>query len=70
MEIKSYPKSVLAMKYFPDSSNPHTALNHLNSWINGCEELTRELAGCHQSRYAKYFSKKAVELIMHYLGEP
>ena len=69
MEIKSYPKSELAMMYFPDSS-PHVALNHLNSWIKGCPPLVDALAGCNQSRFAKYFSAKAVRLIIHYLGEP
>ena len=69
MEIKSYPKSELAMMYFPDSS-PHVALNRLNYWIKGCRELNEKLAGCHQSRYAKYFSAKAVRLIVDYLGEP
>ena len=55
--------------YFPDSS-PHVALNHLNYWIKGCSELVDALAGCHQSRYAKYFSPKAVQLIVDFLGEP
>ena len=55
--------------YFPDSS-PHVALNHLNYWIKGCSELNEKLAGCHQSRYAKYFSPKAVQLIVDFLGEP
>ena len=69
MEIKSYPKSELALMYFPDSS-PHVAMNHLNYWIKGCSELVDALAGCHQSRYAKYFSPKAVQLIVDFLGEP
>jgi hypothetical protein len=69
MVIKSYPKSELALLYFPDST-PHVALNHLNSWIKQCPELVEELAGCHQSRFAKYFSKEAVRLIVEYLGEP
>ena len=69
MEIKSYPKSELALMYFPDSE-PHVALNHLNYWIRGCRELAAKLEGCHQSRYAKYFSPKAVQLIVDYLGEP
>ena len=69
MEIKSYPKSELALMYFPDSS-PHVALNHLNSWIKRCPPLVDALAGCNQSRFAKYFSAKAVRLIVDYLGEP
>ena len=30
MIIKSYPKSCLALMYFPDST-PHVACNHLSS---------------------------------------
>ena len=69
MKIQSYPKSVLALMYFPDSE-AHVALNHLNSWIMGCPELVDRLAGCNQSRFAKYFSAEAVRLITQFLGEP
>ena len=69
MEITSYPKSELALMYFP-KSDPHVALNHLNYWIKGCRDLVDDLAGCHQSRYAKYYSKEAVKLIVDYLGDP
>ena len=55
--------------YFP-KSDPHVALNHLNSWIKGCPELVEKLAGCHQSRFAKFYSPQAVRLIVEYLGEP
>ena len=67
--LKSYGKSELAMKYFPDS-NPHVALNRLNAWIRRCQPLTEALADCNQSPHAKYFSPKAVRLITEYLGEP
>ena len=55
MEITSYPKRELALMYFP-KSDPHVALNHLNSWIKGCPELVEALVGCHQSRFAKFYS--------------
>lgn len=67
--IKSYGKSELAMKYFPNS-NPHVALNRLNAWIRRCPPLVDALAGCNQSLHAKYFSPKAVRLIIEYLGDP
>ena len=67
--LKSYPKSELALLYFPDST-PHVAQNHLTQWIKGCPELIEALARCHQSRFAKYYSKEAVKPITHYLGEP
>ena len=69
MVIKSYPKSELALLYFPDS-NPRVAVNHLNDWIKRCKPLSAALADCHQSRYAKFWSAKAVRLIVDYLGEP
>ena len=37
--VRSYPKSELAMLYFPDAT-PHVALNRLNAWIRRCEELS------------------------------
>ena len=67
--IKSYPKSELALLYFPDS-DPHVALNHLNSWIRRCQPLVDALEACYQSRHAKFFSAQAVRHIIHYLGEP
>ena len=69
MTIKCYPKSELALMYFPDSE-PHVALNHLNSWIKRCQPLTDALAGCYQSHHAKFFSAQAVRMIVEYLGEP
>ena len=69
MVVKSYPKSELALLYFPNS-HPHAAVNHLNEWIKCCKPLTVALADCHQSRYAKFWSAKAVGLIVDYLGEP
>ncbi|MCR4915179.1 MAG: DUF4248 domain-containing protein [Prevotella sp.] len=67
--VRSYPKSELAMLYFPDAT-PHVALNRLNAWIRRCEELSDALAGCHQSTHAKFFSAQAVRFIVKYLGEP
>ena len=70
MTIRSYPKSELALLYFPDASNPHTALNRLNGWIRRCPDLHEALHYCHQSPKAKFFSAQAVRLIVEYLGEP
>ena len=69
VEIKSYLKSELAMLYFPDC-DPHAAMNRLNTWIKKCRPLTDALAACNQSRFAKYYSAKAVRIIVEYLGEP
>ena len=67
--IRAYGKSELAMMYFPDS-NPHVALNHLNSWIRRCTPLVDALQGCHQSRRAKFYSAQSVRHIVEFLGEP
>ena len=69
MTIKSYPKSELALLYFPDS-DPHVATNHLNAWIRRCPPLVAALAGCYQSKNAKFFSPQAVRHIVEFLGEP
>ena len=42
----------------------------LNSWIKRCPPLVDALAGCYQSRKAKFYSPKAVRLIVEFLGEP
>lgn len=68
-EIRSYPKSELALLYFPDA-DPHVALNRLNSWIRRCRDLDEALQHCHLSPRAKFFSAQAVRLIVEYLGEP
>lgn len=69
MKIKCYQKSELALLYFPDSE-PHTAVNRLSGWIQKCKPLANALAGCNQSRFAKFYSARAVRLIVEYLGEP
>jgi hypothetical protein len=55
--------------YFPDS-DPHVATNHLAQWIKRCPPLVAALAGCYQSKNAKFFSPQAVRHIVEYLGEP
>ena len=67
--IRSYPKSELALLYFPDAT-PHVALNRLNAWIHRCQPLTEALSAVYQARHAKFFSPLAVRLIVEYLGEP
>lgn len=69
MIFKSYPTSELALLYFPDST-PHVAQNRLNSWIKRCQPLADALASCYQSKNAKFYTPKAVRLIVEYLGEP
>ena len=60
--VRSYPKSELAMLYFPDATPPTVVLNRLNAWIRCCEELGeghvcvffRFFYSC-RCRYLEYF---------------
>ena len=67
--IRTYPKSELALLYFP-GSDPHVALNRLNAWIRRCSDLHEALQYCNLSPRAKFYSAQAVRLIVEYLGEP
>ena len=68
--IRAYGKSELAMLYFPTTGNPHTAVNHLMSWVNRCTELKEALKRGGYTKTAKYFTPKEVALITEYLGSP
>ena len=69
-KIKSYGKSELALIYFPKSSCPEVALNHLRSWIKGCPELVAELSKLRRRKHLKEYSRREVALIVEYLDEP
>ena len=69
LEPRSYGKSELAMLYFP-KSDPKQAQKHLSRWIGNIEELRESLDACHIGKNAKHWSRKQVELIIYYLGEP
>ena len=69
MELRSYDKAELALLYFP-KAEPKVALNRLNRWIKRSPELTASLQACHVGKFAKYFSRHQVELIVDYLDEP
>ena len=68
--IRSYMKKELALCYFPDAKNLHSAVNHLMSWINRCEPLRDKLHEQGYQKSAKWFKPKEVKLIVEYLGEP
>ena len=69
-QVKSYGKSELALLYFPKTEDPHTAVNHLTSWIRRCKPLYQEIQALGSSKHAKSFTPKEVALITYYLGEP
>lgn len=68
--VRPYTKQQLALLYFPDTDNPHTAVNHLMAWIRRCTALKAELDAMGMPKYAKYFSPREVGAIVRYLGEP
>lgn len=57
------------MLYFPNTE-PSCALKRLNRWINNNSELKASLASCHTGKNAKDWSRRQVDLIVEYLGEP
>lgn len=68
--IRTYSKKELALRYFPDANDPHTAVNHLNAWIRRCKPLVEKLAESGYYKTARYFSPLQVREIVYYLGEP
>ena len=68
--IRPYTKKELALCYFPQAKHPHTAVNHLKSWINRCEPLRDKLHEQGYQKSAKWFKPKEVRLIIEHLGEP
>lgn len=69
-KIRSYTKKELALIYFPSTDNPHTAVNHLISWINRCPMLCKALNEQGYQKSSKWFSPREVRLIVEHLGEP
>ncbi len=65
-----YSKKELALLYFPQSDNAHTAVNHLVAWIRRCPQLTEALAAAHYHNTDKVFTPQQVTLITSYLGDP
>jgi hypothetical protein len=68
-EIRAYTKKELALCYFPDSM-PHTAVNHLMSWINRCDQLGQQLRESGYCTTNKAFTPRQVRAIVEMLGEP
>lgn len=68
--IRAYSKKELALLYFPESSTPHVAVNHLIAWIKRCRPLMQELEESGYHRVSKYFTSREVRMIISHLGEP
>lgn len=67
--IRAYTKKELALMYFPESI-PHTAVNHLMSWIRRCEPLWQQLQASGYHPNSKLFTPRQVQAIVEKLGEP
>ena len=68
--IRAYSKKELALCYFPTSTNPHTAVNHLMAWVRRNSELWDELCAMGYQPSSKWLSPREVREIVRYLGEP
>ena len=67
--IRTYTKKELALCYFPDS-RPHTAVNHLMSWIQRCTPLWEQLQQMGYISTCKLFTPRQIRAIVEHLGEP
>ena len=70
MKQKStYTRREIAMMYFPEST-PKNAVRRLRIAIERCEPLNGELNKYVNSAYRKTLSRREVNLLFKYLGEP
>lgn len=69
-KIRAYTKKELALCYFPQSENPHSAVNRLIAWVNRCTPLKASLEARGYRKTAKWFNPLEVKLIVEHLGEP
>ena len=66
-----YTKFQLALQYFPESiDRPETAVHRLRTWIRRNRDLSEELTLAGSRTYDKEYTKKQVDIIFKYLGEP
>jgi len=66
-----YTKFQIAVRYYPEMiDRPQSALQRLRRDIYRCKELHRELVKNGYSNKKKTFTKREIELIFAFLGEP
>ena len=68
-EIRPYTKSELATMYFPIGSTSN-ALRRLNRYINHAHGLLPALLATGYRVNDRHFTRRQVQLIFEYLGEP
>ena len=69
MEIKSMSKSQIAELYAPEASLK-ASLRRLQRWIERNDELNVALKETGYQSSQRIFTKRQVEIIFEYLGEP
>ena len=69
MIIRPYTKSELATMYFPIGSTSN-ALRRLNRYINNAHGLLPALLATGYRVNDRHFTRRQVQLIFEYLGEP
>lgn len=69
-KVKMYTKKELALLYFPEAKNPHSAVCTLMTWITRCKPLIDALKEKGYHNRCKWLSRQQVELITKHLGEP
>ena len=67
--LHAYRKNELALMYFPDLCKQSAGKN-LRRWIKNCTELYSELQAEGYDKNRKFYLRREVELIVHYLGLP
>ena len=60
----------LSLRYFPHSTSPRIARQHLMRWITNARGLPLALSTIGYRKTQKHFTEQQVEMIMDYLGEP
>ena len=67
--LRSYTKSELATMYFPTGTTSN-ALRRLNRYINHAHGLLPALLATGYRVNDRHFTRRQVQLIFEYLGEP
>lgn len=67
--IRPYSKKELAVLYFPHLL-PHSAVNHLMSWIYQADDLLEKLKAAGYQKSSKMLTPRQVQIIVDDFGEP
>ena len=70
LRTQALTKKELALLYFPDTSDPHVAVNHLMAWVKQARGLYDDLLQAGYRPSQKMLTPRQVQLICHYLGDP